>query len=176
MVLRTLDTDWLKDRGEVRSALTEEEVVKRAQEHVAQMFVWRSDDRFMRTLNFRQQFMYCHLLKMVSIQLQQPRATVPEKTQQYFHFFDSELATLNMREAAIARTYFERGQRLAFFGKVQVNKRDLFEVLNGMAWDLWHVRQSPCSRSTVRSVLMRCSSASNSVIHERAKASRERAL
>ena len=59
---------------------------------------------------------------------------------QFLEFCDSEMATIFARESIVARAYFERGQNLKFFGKVQANKDDLFWVLNGMAWDLWHVR------------------------------------
>lgn len=140
-VLRTLDIDRLRSHEEIHSKLTESELNKRTQELVARMYMHRSEDAFMSELHFRHQLMYCQLLKMAVIQLGNPHATVWEKMQQFIEFSDIELATLGGREIAIARAYFERGQKLTFFGKVQVKHPFLFEVLDGMAWDLWHVRQ-----------------------------------
>lgn len=140
-VLRTLGTDWLRVHGEARSQLSKPEIEKRAQELVATMYIRRSDECFMQTLTFRQQFMYSHLLLMAIVQLGTPRTPAQDKMWRFAERCDSTLATLSGRETAIARAYFEQGQRLTFFGKLQAKKPDLFDILNGMAWDLWHVRQ-----------------------------------
>lgn len=140
-ILRTLDTDWLHLHEEVRSTLSEQELVKRAQEHIAHMYRYLDDEGFMRALELRQQFMYCNLLKMVVIQIGSPDISVAQKIELFVAFCDAELATLGGREIAVARAYFEHGQGLTFFGKIQVKKPDIFETLDGMAWDLWHVRQ-----------------------------------
>lgn len=139
--LRTLDGRWLQIHGEARSTLTEPELTKRAQEHISNMFMNLNDERLMSALHFRQQVMYCYLLKMASIQIRDPRASTLNKLNVFVEFCDNELATIGCRETAIARFFFERGQKLAFFGKVQKNKSDIFKILDGMAWDLWHVRQ-----------------------------------
>lgn len=141
-VLRTIDSDWLQARGEIRSTLSEQDLVKRAQEQVARMFMERDDGLFMKYLNFCHQFMYGQLLKMASIQLRAPGAHLAKKKIELFiEFSDNDLATISTRETVLARAYFERGQELAFFGKVQKKKADVFAVLGNMAWDLWHVRQ-----------------------------------
>jgi hypothetical protein len=56
-------------------------------------------------------------------------------------FCDEELGAIFAREAAIAHAYFDRGQNLTFFGKVQTGRSDLKTQLKNMAWDLWHIRQ-----------------------------------
>ncbi|KVD93746.1 hypothetical protein WS63_06670 [Burkholderia stagnalis] len=140
-ILRTLDTKWLQSRGEARSLLSEADLTKRAQEHIGRMFADRDNATFMRGLRFRFQFQYCYLLKMVSIQLRSPQASLASKLKAFLEFSDSTMATINDRDTALARAYFMRGQDLTFFGKIQKNKADLFRVLTGMAWDLWHVRQ-----------------------------------
>ncbi|MBN3847044.1 hypothetical protein G3N58_09415 [Paraburkholderia sp. Ac-20342] len=140
-ILRTLDTQWLQSRGEARSVLSDPDLTKRAQEHIARMFADRDDDRFTRGLTFRYQFVYCHLLQMALIQLSSPKASLANKMLQFLEFCDSVMAIMNGRETALARAYFERGQDLTFFGKIQKGKPDLFRLLGGMAWDLWHVRQ-----------------------------------
>lgn len=140
-ILRTLDTDWLRMHGEPRSRLSRPEIEKRAQELVARMYMGRSDECFMRTITFRQQFMYSQLLLMAIIQIGAPSTPFYEKMWRFAELCDSTLATLSGRETAVARAYFERGQCLTFFGKLQAKKPDLFDILDGMAWDLWHVRQ-----------------------------------
>lgn len=80
------------------------------------------------------------LLKMAILQLEKPRAPITTKLNSFLDFCASDLATIAVREIAIARAYFERGQSLAFFGKIQRGQQRLFQELRGMAWDLLHVR------------------------------------
>jgi hypothetical protein len=140
-ILRTLDQAWLKTNSQVRSTLTEPELVKRAQEHIAGMYSDRDNSAIMKILQFRHQYMYCSLLKMACIQMRSPAISMDEKIIMYSEFCDSKLATMNGRDTAIAREYFSRGQKLKFFGKIQRNNKNIFNSLDGMAWDLWHVRQ-----------------------------------
>lgn len=140
-VLRTLDTDWLKARGEARSTLTEHELSTRAQQHMSRMYMDLGNDAAMKGLAFRHRFMYACLLKMVSIQLKSPGASLGKKLAEFLEFNHSKLATMSGRETAIARAYFDRGQQLTFFGKVQKGRDDLLAQLSNMAWDMWHVRQ-----------------------------------
>lgn len=140
-VLRTLDVEYFERNGLVHSMASDGELVKMAQEHMARMYMERGNHEFMRVLGFRQQFMYCLLLKMVSICFGSSGKSRNAKVIDFVEFCDERLATLGGREIALASAYFERGQRLEFFGKVQKNKPDLFEILDGMAWDLFHLRQ-----------------------------------
>ena len=139
--LRTLDANWFRTKGEVRSKLSEAEIVKCAQEQIAGMFESLVDEKEMSEITFCHQVMYCQLLMMVLIQLREPRLSVSAKLQEFLQFLDSELATIFARETVIAHSFFMRGQKFTFFGKIQIKKPDLFQVLDGMAWDLWHVRQ-----------------------------------
>ncbi len=140
-VLRTIDSAWLKTRAEVRSVLSKPELEKRAQEHIARLLMDRGDPMVMQSLNLRHMFTYSILLKMVSVQLRVPSASVNRKMEIFSEFCDADLATMCARESAIARAYFECGQGLGFFDKIQKKRAGLFESLDGMAWDLWHVRQ-----------------------------------
>lgn len=140
-VLRTIDLNWLSSRGEARSTLSSTELTKRANELLSRMQQNRADSSLMTEISFRHQFMYIQLLKMACIQLKSPSQSINKKMASYAEFCDSRLATMSGRETAIARAYFERGQQLEFFGKIQKKGKDLFGTLDGMAWDLWHVRQ-----------------------------------
>lgn len=140
-VLRTLDLARLKETGEVHSLLSPAELTKRAQEFIGGMLYDRENAAMMASLRFAHQFSYVHLLKMVSIRLRWPKASVQENMERFAEFGDSVLATLGGRETALARAYFERGQNMSFFRKVQKNNADLLKTLRNMAWDLSHVRR-----------------------------------
>jgi hypothetical protein len=140
-ILRTLDRDWLNRHGAVRSILSDSELNKRAQECIVDMYRKSEDVEFMEVLKFRQQFMYTHLLKMSILQIKYRSQNLSKKVRQFIEFCDSELATLTMREIVLARAYFERGQKFSFFKNIQARNRKIFDQLDNMAWDLWHVCQ-----------------------------------
>ncbi|TWC31191.1 hypothetical protein FBY02_11532 [Pseudomonas sp. SJZ078] len=140
-VLRSLDVEALEKEETVQSTLSEAELNKKAQEHIARMHMKLCDEVFMKALTFRQQFVYCCLLKMVLIQFKQPKTSTYKKVIEFIEFCDMDIATLPAREIALAKRYFDLGTNLPFFGKIQKNKTDTLDVLDGMAWDLWHLRQ-----------------------------------
>ena len=140
-ILRTIDTKWLEAHDEVRSVLPESELSSRAQVLISSMFMDQANEIALAELNFSQQLMYCLLLKMAAIQLQAPQVSIENKIWEFLEFCDKALATIFMRETVIAQAFFTRGQKLEFFAKIQKNKSDLLSILDGMAWDLWHVRQ-----------------------------------
>lgn len=139
-VLRNIDAKLLADSGIIRSKVPDSDLLKGAQEHMSRMYMNLDNKKFMGTLNFRHQFMYCQLLKMALIQISNPQKSTYNKVVDFMGFCDDALATLGGREIAVAKAYFEKGQKFTFFGKIQKNKEDIFEALDGMAWDLWHVR------------------------------------
>lgn len=122
-ILRSIDLDLLERDGVVRSKLSESDLLKRTQEHIARMYMSLEDEKFISALNFRQQFMYCQLLKMAIIQLGSPKKTTHNKIIAFLDFCDQELATLGGREIAVAKAYFEKGQGFTFFGKIQKNRQ-----------------------------------------------------
>ena len=137
-VLRTLDVDRLRRRGEIRSTLSDMELVKATQENIGRLL--NGNDSFVRALKLRHSFFYALLLKMADIQITNARRTVNDKLFDFLYFCDTELAAMCARESVIARRYFEQGQKLSFFGKIQKGRSGLFEQLKNMAWDLMHVR------------------------------------
>lgn len=139
-VLRTIDLPWLQARGEVRSTLPDSDLDSRAQQLLSRQLYDSQNEALMRELKRGHHFTYIALLKMVAIQLSSGKAPINEKMLKFSEFADQRMATMNARETALARAYFERRQQLAFFGKVQARKQDLIEQLQNMTWDLWHVR------------------------------------
>ncbi|WNV05169.1 hypothetical protein RP726_01870 [Candidatus Methylospira mobilis] len=140
-ILRNLDGEWLKKKGEVRSTLTEQELVYRAQQLLSRMYMDIGNAPLLKEILFRHQYMYACLIKMAAIQIKSPSAGLGRKMEAFLDFSHSRLATMNGRETAIARAYFQRGQKLKFFGKIQKGRSDILELLSNMAWDIWHVRQ-----------------------------------
>ncbi|MCG9107182.1 hypothetical protein LH433_10545 [Laribacter hongkongensis] len=141
-ILRTIDVDWLKFNGEVRSMLSDQELATNAQRQVSKMYLDIENTAVMEDLLFRHQYMYALLVKMATIQLKSPSASIGKKMAAFLEFCHSTLATMSGRETAVARAYFTLGQDLTFFGKIQKkSKSDILELLRNMAWDMWHVRQ-----------------------------------
>jgi hypothetical protein len=140
-VLRTLDKAHFKATNEARSYLTDAELDARAQRVVAKMLHDSSDPSFMEGHGFQHAFAYAYLLKMSAIVLRRPQSSIDNKMWQFVEFCDNTLATFGGRETVLARAYFERGQDLNFFGRVQKKNDDLLRVLKNMAWDLSHARR-----------------------------------
>ncbi|WP_343730236.1 hypothetical protein [Duganella sp.] len=138
--LRTLDKEWLKVNGEARSVLTAGELDSRALKLISDMYEERHNHAALGGLRTRHQYMYICLMKMALIQLYTAGRSVTEKVIDFLAFCDGEFATIFARETVIARAYFERGQDLSFFGKIQKGRNDLPKQLSNMAWDLLHIR------------------------------------
>ena len=140
-ILRTIDLDWLQQKGGVRSTLSNYELGVSAQQQMSRMYLDVKNDVFISNLIFGHQFAYACLVKMATIQLSSPSASIGKKMAMFLGFCHANLATICMREAAVAHAYFHRGQNFTFFGKIQKRRVDLLESLANMAWDMWHIRQ-----------------------------------
>ncbi|RQU13134.1 hypothetical protein DF153_18115 [Burkholderia cenocepacia] len=140
-VLRTIDVDRLNNMGEIRSTINDAELDSRAQNLVSKILFSLSDKAALDDLNHKHGFTYACLLKMVEIQLKTTQAPLESKLERFAEFCHSELSVMSIREMAIAKSYFIRGQKFGFFGKIQKNKDGVLDLLKNMAWDLWHVRQ-----------------------------------
>lgn len=139
-ILRNLDPILLK-KGIIRTTLTEDEIIAKAHSLISDFYIRLTKDDTLEAIAFRRDFKLCQLLKMVSIQFSMPNKTLGDKLSSFSEFCDNEMATFDWRSIAIAKEYFSKGQNFSFFGKVQKGRKGLFEALNGMAWDMWHVMQ-----------------------------------
>lgn len=140
-ILRTIDESALKNESIVKSYCTESELLKRAQEQISRMFSDISTPIYVEQINYNFNLQYIYLLKMTSIQLKNPKHSVYKKILDYLDFCHREVSTIGLRELIVASEFFKRGQKFDFFGKIQKNKKDIFKIINGMAWDLYHIRQ-----------------------------------
>lgn len=139
-VLRTIDTIWLEKRSEIRSQLDDPELSMRAQHHMSRILYHTTDNALMREYKNRYRWFYILLLEMAIIRFEDAKLALKQKLNKFVNFCNQKLSTIFARECVIAWHYFQRGQDLRFFRKVQVNSKNLFAVLRGMAWDLLHVR------------------------------------
>lgn len=141
-VLRTVDEVWLRQKNEVRSTLTDNELSNIAQRNLSEMCVSLLEPATLNALSQRHQYMYAGLLKMAAIQIQAPSSSLDWKMNEFLEFNDKKMGAMGLREIAVANAYFQRGNnRLKFFNKIQKRQDDILLYLKSMAWDLWHLRQ-----------------------------------
>ena len=139
-VLRTLDKQHYATTKEARSYLSADEIATFAENEVAKMRANRNDPSYTQGLGFNHAFEYACLLKMAFINFKHGGQSVDKRVVKFTEFGDEKLATFPGREFVIAKSYFERGQKLGFFSRVQKKKSELFKILKNMAWDLAHAR------------------------------------
>lgn len=139
-ILRSVDQDWLRSTGDVRSTLPRAELMTRAQNTMAGMLMDIENPGLARTRKFKHDYLYLNLLQMALIQLKHRTWPPLRRLRAYFDFCHTELATINVREGILARQFFEQGQKFSFFRRVQRGCPDVIAELKNMAWDLFHVR------------------------------------
>jgi hypothetical protein len=143
-ILRTIDSDHLLQTGSIRSIATGYERKTNVDSMLAGMITNASDPAIMTAMLYRRTLMYCLLLKMVTIQLRNPRGSLVSKIHDFVEFSDNTLQTIFARETIVAYEYFSKGQKLEFFGAIQKSSADrmpvLIDKLKNMAWDFWHIR------------------------------------
>lgn len=80
------------------------------------------------------------LLKTVCIEFTN-RKSAKNKVMELFDFVNEQLGFIAERELEVCYYYFNHHEKTKkFFKKVQKNSKDLLHTINGMAWDLIHIR------------------------------------
>lgn len=88
-----------------------------------------------------QKSIYCLLSKAICIEFMSPKRSAKNKLLELLDFVNEKLGYVAERELEVCYHYFEHDERVnKFFKKVQKNSKNLSGVINGMAWDLVHVR------------------------------------
>ena len=139
-VLKSIDLLHFKQTQEIRSTLSDFALMQNAQQSLA--FMLYMSDAEKEHLLTHHMCNYCVFLKMIELQLSMVRRSPLEKTIAFITFLHERLATNSFRATMIARSYFERGQTLRFFGKIQSGRKDLFKTVKGMAWDLSQIERT----------------------------------
>ncbi|MGG5329561.1 hypothetical protein [Enterococcus sp. AZ163] len=80
------------------------------------------------------------LLQVVIIKFSTKKG-IKYKLDQLFDCFINQMGKFMERELAICYLYLKNDKRTEkFFGKVQKNSKDILQVIEGMSWDLAHIR------------------------------------
>lgn len=140
-VLRNLDIGELENKSIVKASISEEELMSITQQQISRMYRDLDNAPYMKELDISFNYQYAHLLKMICIQLENPKKSRYQKISEFLDFCHFDVSAIGFREIFIACEFFEKGQKLGFFSKIQKNKKDLFQIVKGMAWDLYHIRQ-----------------------------------
>lgn len=88
-----------------------------------------------------QKAIYVLLLKAICIEFNNSKKSAQKKVMELFDFVNNQLGFVAERELEICYYYFSHHNRTKkFFKKIQKNSNDLLKTINGMSWDLIHVR------------------------------------
>lgn len=88
-----------------------------------------------------QKSLYILFLKAIYIEFINSKKTAQNKIMELFDFVNEKLGFLAERELEVCYYYFKHDDKTKkFFKRVQKNSNDLLSSINGMAWDLIHVR------------------------------------
>ncbi len=88
-----------------------------------------------------QKAIYVLFLKAICIEFENPKRSAQTKMMELLDFVNEELGFVANRELEICFHYFNHDDRTKkFFKKVQKNSKNLFGVVDGMAWDLIHIK------------------------------------
>lgn len=87
-----------------------------------------------------QRALYVLLLKTVCIEFSNKKSA-KNKVMTLFDFVNEQLGFIAERELEVCYYYFNHDEKTKkFFKKVQKNSKNLLHTINGMAWDLIHIR------------------------------------
>lgn len=88
-----------------------------------------------------QKAIYVLLLKTIYIEFSNTKKSAKNKVMALFDFVNEQLGFIAERELEVCYYYFNHDEKTKkFFKKVQKNSKDLLDTINGMAWDLIHIR------------------------------------
>lgn len=83
---------------------------------------------------------YCCLLQMIILQLTYPKKSWKFKLELFLEFLNKNIGIMMQREIIMTKHYFNTGNYLRFFKKINKNMKDPIKTIKNMAWDLTHIR------------------------------------
>ncbi|WP_040981146.1 hypothetical protein [Oceanobacillus jeddahense] len=84
---------------------------------------------------------YCLLLKVIIIDWSSNRK-VKKKLEELLDFINFELGVFLEREFVIAYLFLKKDKSSkSFFKRIQPTANELIKTIQGMSWDLWHIRR-----------------------------------
>ena len=137
-ILKNIDLEKYKKNNIIVSKKSKEEIDKEIFFDIEFMIEMNKNKN--KEIDKHYRLRYCLLLKMILIKLRSKKSQY-KKLGEFIEFCHSELYTLSLREIIIANKYYQEGQNLTFFGKIQKNRKNLIDEIKNMAWDLYHVSE-----------------------------------
>ena len=139
MLFKSFDFSVFEEKGECAYVRQEEDI----QIDVDGLYNDMLSEKFYQAYEnlFRmQKALYVLLLKTVCIEFTN-RKSAKNKVMELFVFVNEQLGFIAERELEVCYYYFNHHEKTKkFFKKVQKNSKDLLHTINGMAWDLIHIR------------------------------------
>lgn len=88
-----------------------------------------------------QKAIYVLLLKAICIEFTNKKKSAQNKVMELFDFVNEQLGFVAEREIEICYYYYIHHEKTKkFFKKIQKNSNNLLKTINGMSWDLIHIR------------------------------------
>ena len=139
MLFKSFDFSVFEEKGECAYVRQEEDI----QIDVDGLYNDMLSEKFYQAYEnlFRmQKALYVLLLKTVCIEFTN-RKSAKNKVMELFDYVNEQLGFIAERELEVCYYYFNHHEKTKkFFKKVQKNSKDLLHTINGMAWDLIHIR------------------------------------
>ena len=139
MLFKSFDFSVFEEKGECAYVRQEEDI----QIDVDGLYNDMLSEKFYQAYEnlFRmQKALYVLLLKTVCIEFTN-RKSAKNKVMELFDFVNEQLGFIAERELEVCYYYFNHHEKTKkYFKKVQKNSKDLLHTINGMAWDLIHIR------------------------------------
>lgn len=138
--LRNFNSTLYLKEGIISSTASEQELEIKAQKTISKLLYSRTGKNNLSENNVLFNVVSSFLFKMILIQNTMKKENLEDKLLELLHFAHYDMRIFCFREMLIAKRYFEEDDKFPFFNKIKTNGKNLLTVVNGMAWDLFHIR------------------------------------
>lgn len=138
--LRNFDSESYLNKGVISSTISEIELEIRAQNLISKMLYSNENGYLKSEMSTLFNSISSYLFKILLIQKEMRNKSLESKLLALIEFAHNDMAFFCVREMLIAKRYFEEGSNFPFFNPIQPNNPTLMRDINGMTWDLFHVR------------------------------------
>lgn len=137
---KSLNKEAYIDRGEVQYDKTDSEIYISADRMIGSMKKI-SNNPYLEDFNRRYDAIKLIILKSAIIEFKYPQKGIRYKIELLMDFVNNQLGYILEREIAICYLFLAHDKRVEkFFKKIKSNCYDIVKHINGMAWDLNHLR------------------------------------
>lgn len=137
---KSLNKEAYINRGEVQYDKTDSEIYISADRMIGDMKKI-SNTPYLKDFNRRYDVIKLIILKSAIIEFKYPKKGIRYKIELLMNFVNNQLGYIMEREIAICYLFLAHDKRVdKFFKKIKSNCYDIVKHINGMAWDLNHLR------------------------------------